>query len=382
MNNWIEISEPHLTANYHALQSAAGEATEVLAVIKANAYGHGAELCALSLVRAGARWLGVTSASEGARVRAALTAQHLDADILVMCGFLPADVSLMLAHNLIPVVWTEEHIAALANTNTRIHLEVDTGMGRQGVPAGPELDVILNTIRASNLTLDGFFTHFCSSEEADSGLTQLQQRRFETAVAQARALAPAWVHAGNSSTLDNPAQPTPWLVDLAASIGARAMVRTGLALYGYCLPIDGSASPHVRPALLPVLTWRASILSTRELAPGDTVGYNATFTATRSMRIALLAVGYADGLRRELSGPEGGHVLIHNCRAAILGRISMNLTVVDVTALEHVSAGDSAILLGDGVTADDHARLAQTIAYEILCGIHPCDEAFRTHAYL
>ncbi len=245
-------------------------------------------------------------------------------------------------------------------------------MGRQGVPPGPELDALLSTIRASNLILDGLFTHFCSSEQAQSALTQLQQQRFETAVAQARTLAPVWLHAGNSSTLDNPAQQTPWLANLAASIRARAMVRTGLALYGYCLPIDGSASPHVRPALKSVLTWRAGILATRDLAPGDTVGYNATYTATRPMRIALLAVGYADGLRRELSGPNGGYVLIRNGRAAILGRISMNLTVVDITTLESVAAGGSAVLLGDGVTAEDHARQAQTIAYEILCGIHPC----------
>jgi alanine racemase len=364
-----------MAANYRVLQQAAGPATEILAVIKANAYGHGAVTCAPMLVRAGARWLGVTCAAEGARVRAALEAEGLRADILIMCGFLPEDVVVIAAHSLVPVVWTEEHLRWLAGTDVRVHLEVDTGMGRQGVALGEPLERMLVQIMGSGLRLDGFFTHFCSSEEADSAITALQERRFDEAVAQLRAsgLRPAWVHAGNSSTVDNPQPPVGWLTGLAASVGATAMVRSGLALFGYALPIcsqeGGSAEPHIRPELMPVMTWRASILAVRELAAGDTVGYNATFTAERPMRVALLAVGYADGLRRELSWPRGV-VMVCGRRCAILGRISMNLTVVDVTGMEDV--GSSAVVLGDGITADDHAATAGTIAYEILCGVHPC----------
>jgi alanine racemase len=123
------------------------------------------------------------------------------------------------------------------------------------------------------------------------------------------------------------------------------------------------------------MTWKAQVLTVSDLAPGDTVGYNATFTAGQPMRIALLPAGYADGLRRELSSTSekpGGWVMIHGQRAPILGRISMNLTVVDVSHIPGVAPGDPAVLLGPGITADDHARLAQTISYEILCGIHPC----------
>jgi len=227
-------------------------------------------------------------------------------------------------------------------------------------------------MRAAGLHLEGIFTHFCSSEEVDSQLTRTQQRRFETTIAQVKhaGLLPAWVHAGNSSTIDNPAQPNRWLVDLAASIGARAMVRTGIALYGYCLPIEGNASPQVQPALKPVMTWKARILSVRSLVAGETVGYNATFIAPGPMRVALIPAGYADGLRRELSSI--GWVMVRGQRAPILGRISMNLTVVDVTGIPGVEPGAEAVLLGPGITADDHARLAHTIAYEILCGIHPC----------
>ena len=389
MNNWIEISEANLAGNLHVLEAAAGAATEVLAVIKADAYGHGAERCAPMLTRAGARWLGVTCASEGARVRRSLAAAgpttgSSTVDILLMCGFLPEDVPTLLEHRLTPVLWTVEQVRALPR-GVAVHVEVDTGMGRQGVEPGPELAKLLAEVRAQGLELDGLFTHFCSSEQAGSALTQTQQTRFEQAVAQMRGLGfhPTWVHAGNSSTIDNPAQPAPWLADLAASAGARAMVRSGLALYGYTLPIEGHADAQVRSQvrsqLRPVLTWRARVLAVRSLAPGETVGYNATWTAEIPMRVALLPVGYADGLRRELSSSNlagsakaGGWAMCEGQRAPILGRISMNLTVVDVTSIPDVVAGAEAVVLGPGVTAEDHARLAGTIAYEILCGIHPC----------
>jgi alanine racemase len=378
LNNWIEVSDARLTANFEALQRAAGPETTILAVIKANAYGHGAEACAPILVRAGATWLGVTSAAEGTRVRQCLTAAGLNAHILIMCGFLPADAPLIHQHALTPVVWTHEQIEALRPyPGTRVHLEIDTGMGRQGVTPGPALTGVLSRIAASGLILDGVFTHFCSSEIALSPQTTLQRQRFEAALIQLRALAarPTYLHAGNSSFVDNPAPGVQWLPQLAATIGATPMARPGLALYGYTLPIEGDATPHVRPALQPVLTWKASVLAVRTLAPGDTVGYNATFTAERSINVAVLPVGYADGLRRELSSTNdkpGGWVILHGQRAPILGRISMNLTVVDITEIPSIERGDEATLLGPGITAEDHAALARTIPYEILCGIHPC----------
>ena len=373
MNNWVEISEANLAWNLGAIQAAVGADTEVLAVVKANAYGHGAEGCSVVLVRAGARWLGVTCAAEGARVRKALRSAGLAADILIMCGFLPEDMPLIAEHALIPVVWTLEQVEWLRlHPGLRVHMEIETGMGRQGVRPGLELERLLQAIRAGKLVLDGIFTHFCSSEVAGSDLTQRQQRGFEAAVAQTIrfGLQPRWVHAGNSSTVDNPVQDWPWLSELAKQAGARPMVRPGLALYGSCLPIEGPAAAHLRPELRSVMTWKAHVLAVHCLAPGETVGYNATFTAERAMPVALLPVGYADGLRRELSGR--GWVMLGGRRAPILGRISMNLTVVDLSGLSNVAVGDAAILLGEGITAEDHARLAGTIAYEILCGIHPC----------
>ncbi len=374
LNNRIEISEAHLAANYRAIQSVAGEATEVLAVVKANGYGHGAENSAVALVEAGAHWLGVTCVSEGMRVRRALSTP---ANILVMCGFSSDEVPAMREHCLTPVVWTLEQAQWLAGQSIPVHVEIDTGMHRQGVRPGDDLAALLGAIRAAGIEVEGVLTHFSSSEEAGSPRTPAQQQCFADAVAAiVRAgVQPRWVHAGASSAVDNPAGPAKWLVELAASAGAKAMVRTGIALYGFCMPISGAAEPLLQRMLKPVMTWKARVLSVGTLAAGESVGYNATYTAMAPMRIALLPVGFADGLRRELASTNdkpGGWVMLHGKPAPVLGKISMNLTVVDVSAIPDAQAGDEAVVLGPGISAQDHARLAETTVYEILCGVHPC----------
>jgi alanine racemase len=397
VTNWVEISERRLTANYKALQAAAGGDVAVLAVLKANAYGHGAEVCAPVLARSGAEWLGVTDAAEGAAVRAALTAAAIEVErqpkVLVMSGLLADDARTVVQHGLTPVVWSRAQMEWLADAVERygkgaplaVHVEIDTGMARQGVAPGAELEETMGWLAGERrLRLDGVMTHFASTEVAGSRLTLTQEERFEAAMRQVAAagLKPVWVHAGNSSTVDNQddadgCSSVEWLGKLAASMGAKAMVRSGLGLYGYCLPIEvesGKAVPRVRPALSPVMAWKTRIIGLREIMPGDTVGYNGTFVAQKPMRLALLPAGYADGLRRELSGPSGhagGWVMIRGQRAAIVGRVSMNLTTVDVTDMDaaDVKVGDEVVLLGDGVTADDHARLAKTIAYEIVCAV-------------
>jgi alanine racemase len=383
VKSWVEISEERLVANYEALARAAGAGVAVLAVLKANAYGHGAELCAPVLARA--EWFGVADVAEGVAVRAALTAAGVNRQprILVMCGLLAEDAHDVVRHKLTPVVWNRQQMEWLAAAAERlgmgdafpVHLEVDTGMARQGVPAGPELEQVLAWLAGQRtLRLDGVATHFACAEVPGALMTVEQRKRFEQAlraVSEAR-LRPEWVHAGSSSTIDNLADANlAWLRGVADAAGARAMVRPGIGLYGYCLPIEGTRS-HVCDELKPVMTWKTRVMSLQDLNPGDTVGYNATFVAQRPMRLAVLPVGYSDGLRRELSGSNdsaGGWVMVRGQRAAIVGRVSMNLTVVDVTKIPEVVVGDEVVLLGEGVTADDHARLAHTISYEILCGV-------------
>ena len=385
LKSWIEISDERLKGNFRAVAEAVGTGTEVLAVVKANAYGHGAEVCSTALAGAGAKWLGVADATEAVRVRQTLDAVgFVDTKILVMCGLMPEDVEAIETYRLTPVVWTAEQVGFLrGRVEMPVHVEVDTGMGRQGARPGPELEALLEALATAGLGVDGVMTHFSSAEVAGCERTRDQERQFEAAVAQvwARGLRPGWVHAGSSSSVDNPSPVGPWLADLAKSVGARAMTRSGIALYGYCLPIEGavglSVEGRIRSTLRPVMTWKTRVLDVRAMAAGDGVGYNSTFVAPVPMRLALLPVGYSDGLRRELSSTNdkaGGWVMIGGPdgsmqRAAIVGRISMNLTMVDVTGIDGVRVGDEVVLLGDGATADDHARIAGTISYEILCGV-------------
>jgi alanine racemase len=388
----VEVSERRLIANYGLLVDAAGGDTAVLAVVKANAYGHGVGLCAQALMRAGAAWLGVADAVEGAAVRDTLAAAGVGPErqprVLMMGGLLEEDAAVVVSCGLTPVVWDQQQMEWLAASVQRggdsaplpVHLEIDTGMARQGVVAGEGLRTLLHWLkREPRLVLDGVITHFASPEVAGSAQTLAQRRRFEEAIAAVveAGLRPRWVHAGSSSTIDNQdaAGTLEWLRLLAASVGARSMVRSGIALYGYCLPIeqaDSDVSGKVRCGLQPVMCWKTRVIGLREVSAGDTVGYNAIFTVERPMWLALLPVGYSDGLRRELSGSNaraGGWVMVKGQRAAIVGRVSMNLTVVDVTEIPGVAVGDEVVVLGDGATADDHARLAHTIAYEIVCGV-------------
>jgi len=391
VNSWVELSSERLAANYRALAEAAGAGVSVLAVIKANGYGHGAALCAPVLVRAGARWLGVTDAAEGAAVLGSLNAVKPQPRILVMSGLLAEDAPGIVAHNLTAVVWNVEQMQWLASAalycHARrplpVHLEIDTGMSRQGVPPGAELDSVLAWLAAHpEISLEGVLTHFASAEVAGSQQTERQRERFEDAcrAVAAAGLRPVSVHASNTSSIDNPTLPDhhSWLTQLASGLGAQPMVRTGLGLYGYCLPIEcghgftGAVAAKLCCKLRPVMTWKTRVIAVRDVDAGEAIGYNGIFVAERPMRIALLPVGYADGLRRELSSGNacpGGWVMIRGQRAPIVGRISMNLTTVDVTGIRNVSAGDGVIVLGEGITAEEHGRLARTIAYEILCGV-------------
>ncbi len=389
MKSWIEISESRLRDNVSAIRAAAGEKADVLAVIKADGYGHGAELIAPVLVDAGVTWLGVGDVDEGARVRRAL-GKH-DAHVVVMCGMEPRDADSIVEHRLTPVVWTPSHVQALETAAERagrriaVHLEIDSGMARQGAAPGAELERVVAALQHSNwLSPEGVFSHLSSSEVRHGEHTAMQLERLQHAFGlleteDGEVLMPEWIHLANSSALDE-GSTTAWMRRIGEGMGASVLVRPGLALYGYCLQLESenggglSQSSHAHGELCrqihPVLTWKTRIIATREIAAGQTVGYGATFVAERPMRLALIPVGYADGLRREASSGIGdGWVRIAGRRAAVVGRVSMNLTVVDVTGIAEAVEGVEVTLLGEGVTAEDHARWCGTIPYEILCGL-------------
>ncbi len=386
---WAEISRSRLMKNFHAVQQAAGAGSGLLAVVKANAYGHGSPQCAPILAEAGAEWLGVTSVDEGILVRASCKANGFSPAILVMCSLWQGEAAAVYDHNLTPVVWEPYHLDLLeaeaarrgdASGEINVHLEIDTGMSRQGVAPGAALAALLPRFQQGLLRLSGVMMHFASAEVADAAMNARQVDIFSHAVEQiaAAGLQPQWIHAGNSSTVDVGVE-LPGLAALAARFQARPMPRAGLALYGYCLPVessDASTIGELAAKLQPVLTWKTRIVALREVKAGDTIGYSATYTAPRKMKLALLPVGYADGYRRELSGSDttpGAAVLVRGQRVPIVGRVSMDLTIVDVSALPDAVIGDEAVLIGEQdsqrIGADELARIADTIPYEILCGI-------------
>jgi len=350
----------------------------LLGVVKADAYGHGAVPCAIALVQSGLQWLGVTSAAEGVAVRAALQAQHLSARILLMRCILAEDAETALASSLTPAISKPAHLDALEAAaaklglkNIPIHIELDTGMTRQGVSLQQLPALLARFTPTSPLQLEGVMTHFASAEEVTSAQNLEQIENLAAALAQIRAagLPLQWLHAGSTATIDA-AVALPALRKLAAAAGARLMCRPGIGLYGYAMELQGGAA-HLRPALQPVLSWKTRILSLRHAAPGALVGYNATFITPGPTTLALLAAGYADGLRRSLSNT--GYVLIAGKRAPIVGRISMDVCSVDVTNIPEATVGAEAVILGtqgaEKITADDHARIASTISYDILCAI-------------
>jgi alanine racemase len=388
VKSWIEISESRLRDNISSIRAAAGEGANVLAVIKANGYGHGAELIAPVLVDSGVTWLGVDDVDEGARVRRAVGKR--DAHVLVMCGIEPEDADGIIEHRLTPVVWTPSHVEMLdaaaerAGRRVSVHLEIESGMARQGAAPGAELERVVAALHGSRwLRLEGVFSHLSSSEVRRGQHTARQMERLQHAfdllkTEDGEVLMPEWIHLANSSALDE-GSTTAWMRQIGAAMRANVLVRPGLALYGYCLEIENENGGLTAPAgragelchgVKPVLEWKTRILGRREIAPGQTVGYGATFVADRPMRLALLPVGYADGFRREASSGIGnGWVVIAGKRAPVVGRVSMNLTMVDVTGIPEAAEGIEVTLLGESVTAEDHARWSATIPYEILCGI-------------
>jgi len=363
-----------LKENFRAIQSVAGAGVEVLAVVKANGYGHDAAICGPALVAAKARWLGVSDVEEGARLRQQLG--EGSTRVLVMCGMEQGDAAAMAQYGLTPVIWTVEHVvemekaARAAAHRLDVHLEIDTGMSRQGVPVGAQLgEVAARLVRSRWLHCEGIMSHLSSAEIAGSKVTEAQREKFAQAIAQltAAGITPELLHLGNSSAVDE-GSTMKWVRETAKKLGAKPMVRTGLAVYGLCLPVEKGKS-LLAAKLKPALTWKTHVTGLREIEKGATVGYGATFTAKRAMYIALLPVGYADGFRRAASSGIGnGWVMIAGKKANVVGRVSMNLTTVDVTGID-VQVGSEVVLLGEGVSAEDHAQWAGTIAYDIVCGV-------------
>jgi alanine racemase len=367
---WAEVSLGALGQNFHAIQKHVGAGVTICAVVKADGYGHGAVECARALESEGAQWLGVTDAAEGLALRGA----GVTARILLMTGIWKGEEDGIVAQNLTPTIWEPWHIESLERAARKrqsdlplhhlpVHLKIDTGMNRLGASKQtlPRLCEMLSACK--HLTLEGVSTHFASAEVLDSEDAVRQMKCFEEGLAVLRnyGLRPPLVHMGNSAAMS--ARPETW----------KTMVRPGIALYGYSLAFTRGGEPAavVPPLLRPVLSWKTRVLTVKEVAAGQAVGYMGTFVTKTRSRIAVLPVGYADGYPRLLSNR--ARVIVGGKYAPVVGRVSMDLTILDVSQISGVAVGDEVVLIGrdngKSVDAVEVARWCESVPYEILCGL-------------
>ncbi len=358
---WVEIDPSAIAENVCQLRQRLRPGTALLAVVKADAYGHGAAAVAGAALAAGARWLAVATLPEAIALRQA----KIDAPILVLGAIhTAAEVEAAARWHLQPALCDRAQVDLFARTLARlgarlpVHLQIDTGMSRLGVP-WHEAVACARALRQQQATLEiaGVYSHLATADEPDLTAAWAQKYRFDRAIAALRAeLAcdPPLLHLANSAaTLCGPS----WHYD---------MVRVGLALYGLY------PAPHLQGAicLRPALQVKARVTQVKDIAAGDGVSYGHRFIAERPMRVAVIGIGYADGVPRNLSGRM--EVLVRGQRLRQIGTITMDQLMLDASAMPDLAVGETVALIGcdgkDKITADDWAAQLGTISWEILCG--------------
>jgi len=359
---WSEINLDALAYNVQQLRSVTNPQAELMAIVKANAYGHGAEQTSRIALACGATQLGVARVSEGLELREA----GIDAPILVLGYTAPEEYHLLLEYNLIQTVYNNEiarELSALAsqfNKKALVHIKVDTGMGRLGFfPDIKGMCEITNIARLPHLELAGIFTHFATADNLDKSYAYQQWAKFTdflNDLAKAGLKFPCQ-HAANSAAI----------MDMPET--HLDMVRAGIALYGVR---PSSEVCNQQLDLKPVMTVKSRVAHVKQVPKGFGVSYGVTYLTTASTVVATISAGYADGYSRLLSSR--GEVLIRGQRAPIIGRICMDQFMVDAGNLPEVEPGEEVVLLGrqgkEEISADDIAEMIGTISYEVLCAIN------------
>ena len=359
---WAEINLDSLAFNFHSVKKFVGTDVRYMAVVKADAYGHGSIPCSRRLEKEGIDWFGVALPEEGVELR------HAGIRKLILClgSFWPGQETLILNNYLTPVIYQLDRAEMLnraakdRGTVADVHIKIDTGMGRIGVRYEHVAEFADRMKAFTNLRVEGLMTHFASADDLASDFTSLQTDRFNDAceIFRERGFKPAYT-------------------DLANSPGAIAhphtrstMVRLGGVLYG--LGDDVLPRGIDLPELRPVMSLHSRIAHLKTIAAGESVGYSRTFTAEHEAKIATIPIGYQDGYSRSLSNV--GRVIINGQYAPVAGRISMDWITVDVSDLADVNRDDEVILIGSSgierVTAEELAVNTGSISYEITCGIH------------
>jgi alanine racemase len=376
---WADISLSALTHNLHAIRDFVNPKSEkratprkVLSIVKGNGYGHGGPQVAKALEKAGSDWFGVTSALEGIQVRRA----GVRKPILSLTSFWPGEEAQLLANKISPAIIRCEQLSALESAASRkkfakrsvgFHLKIDTGMNRLGI-APTDIDCFARQYeKSSRLKLEGVFTHFASSgvfEGPVGDQTRQQEESFHQAISRLRAIGidPGIIHLANSAAIAS--RPETWA----------DMVRPGAILYGYHPgydPVELRAEMEKKLPLRPVMSLRARIINLRNVPAGAGVGYDSSYVPDRPSKIAVLAAGYGDGIHRSLGNT--GNVLVRGILAPIVGIVSMDVTMIDVTDVPNVALGDVATIYGtDGqhvLPANRVARSIGTVTSDLLCAV-------------
>lgn len=359
---WAEINLDNLAFNFKSVKSFVGEDVKYMAVVKADAYGHGAVPCAKRLESEGVDWFGVALPEEGVELRR----NGIRKLILSLGGFWPGQEKLILNHYVTPVIYQADRAEILDRAARErgsivdIHVKIDTGMGRVGVRFDSVAEFADRLKAFKNLRIDGVMTHFAAADRLEENdFTELQLTRFKKAseIFREKGFRPTYFDMANS----------PGAVVHPAARGN--MVRLGGVLYG--LGGDVLPSGVDQPELKPVMSVRSRIAFIKKVPAGETIGYGRTFATAEDSVIATVPIGYRDGYTRRLSNV--GRVIVRDTFAPVAGRVSMDWTIIDVTKVPQVKVGDEVILIGESntlkVLAEDIAELTDTISYEITCGI-------------
>jgi alanine racemase len=362
VSTWVEVDLDRFAANLRAIRTHIGPEREILLVAKADAYGHGAADMAAAAEREGVTQLGVATLHEGMQLRR--SGSRLP--IMAMSPLLSGEIPEAVQHGIDPSVCDLTFARALsdeavnARRAVRFHVEVDTGMGRAGVHLGEAEAFLAEACALPGLRLASVYTHFPDADAPDLAFAREQVRRFRELLErlEARGLRPPRAHAANSAGTVNLAE------------GLFDWVRVGLIAYGL-QPGPGPGDGGARLALSPVMSFRSRLVQVRDMPAGSTVSYARTYTAPRAFRMGVVPVGYGHGYSWVLSGR--GHMLVGGRRVPILGRVTMDLTMVDLSDVPDARVGDEVVLFGgqDGASlpVEEVAAGSATLAYEILCTI-------------
>lgn len=359
---WVEIDLSAIARNTRLIQSLVKPGVLILASLKADAYGHGALKVARTVLQNGASMLGVATVSEAIPLREA----GIHAPILVF-GYVPhwqmreaVHLHLTLTLYSIEAAQALSRAAQALNQAVKVHVKVDTGMGRLGIRAENmhEIVELLHAIRnLPHLQLEGIFTHFAMADTQDQTHARKQLSRFQDMLQRIdqEHLRPTVVHAANSAAL------------LSLPEAHFDMVRPGIALYG----LDPSPEVRLPAEFRPALSFKTQVAQVKDIPEGECISYGCTYVTDRSTRVAVLPVGYADGFRR--SPANWGNVLVHGQEAPLLGRVCMDQCIIDITHIPHVKVGDEVVLIGrqgtTSLTAEQVAQRLGTINYEVVSEI-------------